>query len=69
MMDEGTKISGRKILITLLSLFALAAVGVVLVLGGAHLGRYLVYVSVPIGALLAIGASIGAMFGVNKKDF
>ena len=68
-MNEEAYISGKKLFTILLGLFLCAFFGAVLVLFGFDAGRWIVYVSVPLGALGAMGGALLAMFGMIEKDF
>ena len=69
MNDLSSKISVKKVIGIVLLLFFIAVIGVVLILLEIEMGRYLVYFSVPIGALLTMVTGLLVSLGLVKKDF
>ena len=63
------KVSGKKLIIIVLILLAASVIGVVLVFNGIMFGKYMAYVSIPIGAIFVIAAAIGTFIGIVEKDF
>lgn len=61
-------ISARTIVITGLSCLGAALLGFALVAFGYAAGRLLVFVAVPIGALVVMGGAIAAQGGQVKDD-
>lgn len=62
------KISARKILSAILLLFFVALLGMTCIAFGYEIGRYLVYVTVPVGAFLTIASAVLAMLGKLHRD-
>ena len=62
-------ISERKLFSSLMILLFLALGGMGLVLAGFEEGKFLAYIAVPIGVVLAIFAGIAGMLGKVDKDF
>jgi len=52
----------------LLSLYFVAAIGGLLAFNDVPIGRYVVYISVPLGAIVTIVASVLAVLGKIDKD-
>ena len=61
-------LSARKVVSVLLLLLFTAIIGAVTIALGYQFGRYLVYVSVPVGAVLAIVSAVSAMLGKLEQD-
>ena len=61
-------ISSKKIVVFLFSLLAIIAVGLALAFAGIELGRYLIYIMVPLGAVTTIVAAVLASLGKLEKD-
>lgn len=61
-------ISAKKIITLVLFLFFIAALGFVLLLCNFEFGKYLIYGSIPIGAVITIISGIAASVGKIEND-
>ena len=61
-------ISAKKIITLVLLLLFIAIIGAVLLLCNIEFGKYLVYGSVPLGALITIISGIAASIGKINND-
>lgn len=67
-MNSESKISAARVFKIVLFSLLIAVSGIFLILLGIEWGRYLVYVSVPVGAVVTIVGTLLAMAGRLNKD-
>ena len=61
-------VSSKKIIIALFVILAVALIGICLEVAGINKGRYLIYIAVPIGALVTMFSALLAVLGKTKDD-
>jgi len=62
-------ISGKKLIGTMIVSFLIALLGMVLMVVGVEIGKFLTYSAFPVCAITILVGSIGTMIGKVEKDF